>query len=209
MTTILINEQQRRIILMESIDDEIKKTAKEGENLIKRIQKEVSKQINFDLSIMMTFSASIAGFIGPVEDFIKNKHHDLTSMEISLILTGVIFQFIKDNGEVLTKIKEKIKEKGLMSVYKDALSKSVDLKNSFLNLILSLGVTIQKSSNILGYTFLIPLLPVLYNSISSGVITMDNIGDIVERLSYFGVTNYAGFTIKEIISHLIHKIKQQ
>lgn len=207
MATIFINEEQKRFILMESIDNELKNTTKESEKLINRIQKEASKQINFDLSIMLTFSASIAGFIGPVEDFIKDKHHELTSMEISLILTGVIFQFMKDNSEVLPRVLKKIKENGLTSIYKETLSKANELKNSFLNFILSLGITLQKSSNVLGYTFLIPIIPILYNSISEGIITTDNVEELIKRFTYFGLINYGGFTLKEVLTHLIKKIK--
>lgn len=205
--TFLINENQKRQILFESMSDEMKKQSKENKNLIERIYRDASKQINFDLSIMLTFSASIAGFIGPVEQFLKDNYQGLTSMEISLILTGIIFQYIQDNKSVLKEIYSKIREKGLVSPFRNALDKSERLKDSFMNLVLSLGVSFQKTSNILGYTFLIPIIPILYQSISNGLVSFDDVSEIVKRLTIFGGLNYGGITLNQIIKSLIERIK--
>jgi hypothetical protein len=205
--TFLINENQKRQILFESMSDEMKKQSKENKNLIERIYRDASKQINFDLSIMLTFSASIAGFIGPVEQFLKDNYQGLTSMEVSLILTGIIFQYIQDNKSVLKEIYSKIREKGLVSPFRNALDKSERLKDSFMNLVLSLGVSFQKTSNILGYTFLIPIIPILYQSISNGLVSFDDVSEIVKRLTIFGGLNYGGITLNQIIKSLIERIK--
>lgn len=205
--TFLINESQKRQILFESMSDEIKQQSKENKNLIERIYQDASKQVNFDLSIMMTFSASIAGFIGPVEQFLKDNYQGLSTMEISLILTGIIFQYIQDNKQALKEIYPKIKEKGLIEPFKDAFSKSEKLKDSFMSLVLSLGVSFQKTSNILGYTFLIPIIPILYNSISNGLVSYDDVSEIVKRLTIFGGLNYGGITLNHLIKSLIERIK--
>jgi hypothetical protein len=205
--TFLISENQKRQILFESMSDEMKRQSKENKNLIERIYRDASKQINFDLSIMLTFSASIAGFIGPVEQFLKDNYQGLTSMEISLILTGIIFQYIQDNKGVLKEIYYKIREKGLISPFRNALDKSERLKESFMNLVLSLGVSFQKTSNILGYTFLIPIIPILYQSISNGLVSFDDVSEIVKRLTIFGGLNYGGITLNQLIKSLIERIK--
>lgn len=205
--TFLINESQKRQILFESMSDEIKRQSKENKNLIERIYRDASKQINFDLSIMLTFSASIAGFIGPVEQFLKDNYQGLTSMEISLILTGIIFQYIQDNKGALKEVYSKIRENGLVSPFRNALDKSERLKDSFIGLVLSLGVSFQKTSNILGYTFLIPIIPILYESISNGMVSFDDVSEIVKRLTIFGGLNYGGMTINHLIKSLIERIK--
>ena len=205
--TFLINETQKRQFLFESMSDEMKQQSKENKNLIERIYRDVSKQINFDLSIMLTFSASISGFIGPVEQFLNDNYQGLTSMETSLILTGVIFQYIQDNKETLREIYSKIREQGLISPFRNALDKSERLKESFMNLVLSLGVSFQKTSNILGYTFLIPIIPILYKAISDGLVSYDDVSDIVKRITIFGGLNYGGITLVQLIKTLIERIK--
>lgn len=204
---IIISEAQQKRIIIESMGDQIKDELEEKKGLISRISREASEQIKFDLSIMLTFSAPIAGFIGPLEDYLKGKHHELTSIEISLILSGIIFQYIKDNSEAISRIKKKIKTMGLTDYYKDALRKSDELKNSFLNFIESLGVSIQKTSNIMGFTFLIPLVPMLYHGIQDGTITPENIYEIVERIGLFMGANYGGTTLREILNLLVKKLR--
>lgn len=205
---IIISEAQKKRIMLESMGEQIKDELEEKKGLISRISREASEQIKFDLSIMLTFSAPIAGFIGPLEDYLKGKHHELTSIEISLILSGIIFQYIKDNNEAISRIKKKIKTMGLTEYYKDALRKSEQLKNSFLNFIESLGISIQKTSNIMGFTFLIPLVPMLYHGIQDGTITPENIYEIVERIGLFMGANYGGTTLREILSLLVKKLRQ-
>jgi len=161
--TYLISENQKRQIIVESIGDELKNATRDNQRLIERIRKDVSKIIKFDLSIMISFSASIGGFIRPLESFLKGEFPQLTTMEISLILSGVIFQYVQDNKEPLKKILSKIKDLGLTKEYKKVLSKSEQLKDSFLNFLGSLGLQIQKTTNIMGFTYIIPLIPMLYN----------------------------------------------
>ena len=51
----------------------------------------------------------------------------------------------------------------------------------------------------MGYTFLIPIIPIVYGAIQSGVISDDNITELVKRLSAFIGFNYGGITIKELV----------
>jgi len=73
MKTIIITEQQRRFILMEMANEEMDRTIGENDKLMKRIAKEASEQINFDLTILGTFSLSIGGLMGPVEQFLSGE----------------------------------------------------------------------------------------------------------------------------------------
>jgi hypothetical protein len=157
---------------------------------------------------MVSFSASIGGFIRPLESFLKGEFPQLTTMEISLILSGVIFQYVQDNKEPLKKILSKIKELGLTKEYKKVLSKSEQLKDSFLNFLGSLGLQIQKTTNIMGFTYIIPLIPMLYNSIMEGVLTQDTIFEITKRLGLFVGLNYGGVTLNEVLKSLINKLKK-
>jgi len=162
MRTIIITEQQRRVILSEMAKNEIDKTIGENDKLLKRIAKEASEQINFDLKILGTFSLSIGGLMGPVEQFLSGEFPEFSPMERSLILAGVAIQYVLDNKKPLSLLLSKIKEKGLYHAYKAALEKTELLKDSFLSFVESLGVSVKKTANIIGYTFLIPLVPVYY-----------------------------------------------
>lgn len=208
MKTIIITEQQRRLILSEMANEEMDKTIGENDNLIKRIAKEASEQINFDLKILGTFSMSIGGLLGPVEQFLSGEFPEFSTMDISLILAGIGFQYIIDNKKPLSLLLKKIKEKGLYSAYKKGFEKSELLKDSFLSFVESLGVSIKKTSNIIGYTFLIPLIPLLYQMSTSGHFEQNQIYDIIKRLSGFVALNVGGISLKQLLSLIVKRFRE-
>lgn len=207
MKTIIITEQQRRLILSEIANEEMDKTIGENDKLIKRIAKEASEQINFDLKILGTFSMSIGGLLGPVEKFLSGEFPEFSTMDISLILAGIGFQYIIDNKKPLSLLLQKIKEKGLYDVYKIALEKTELLKNSFLSFVESLGVSIKKTSNIIGYTFLIPLIPLLYQMSTSGHFEQNQIYEVIKRLSGFVALNVGGISLKQLLSLIVKRFR--
>jgi hypothetical protein len=205
--TILITEAQQRIILCELANKEIDSTINDNDKLVKRIADEASKQIKFDLSILGTFSMAIGGLMGPLEKFIHGEYPEMSSMEVSLLLAGIGFQYMLDNKIPLQKIISKIKEDGLYDVYKKVLKKSEVLKDSFLSFIESLGVSVKKTANIMGYTFLIPLVPMFYNLATSGQFSDSELYEVIKRLSGFVGLNYGGIGLKELLSLMVSRFR--
>lgn len=208
MKTIIITEQQRRFILMEMANEEMDRTIGENDKLMKRIAKEASKQINFDLTILGTFSLSIGGLMGPVEQFLSGEYPSFSTMERSLILAGVAIQYIIDNKKPLKLLINKIKENGLYDAYKQSLDKTELLKDSFLSFVESLGVSIKKTSNIIGYTFLIPLVPLIYQIATSGDFNENQIYEVVKRLSGFVALNVGGISLKQLLHLIVQRFRK-
>jgi len=208
MRTIIITEQQRRVILSEMAKNEIDKTIGENDKLLKRIAKDASEQINFDLKILGTFSLSIGGLMGPVEQFLSGEFPEFSPMERSLILAGIAIQYVLDNKKPLSLLLSKIKEKGLYDAYKAALEKTELLKDSFLSFVESLGVSVKKTSNIIGYTFLIPLVPLIYQISTSGDFNENQIFEVIKRLSGFVALNVGGISLKELLSLIVKRFRK-
>ena len=208
MRTIIITEQQRRVILQEMAKNEIDKTIGENDKLLKRIAKEASEQINFDLKILGTFSLSIGGLMGPVEQFLSGEFPEFSPMERSLILAGIAIQYVLDNKKPLSLLLSKIKEKGLYDAYKVALEKTELLKDSFLSFVESLGVSVKKTANIIGYTFLIPLVPLIYQMSTSGDFNENQIFELIKRLSGFVALNVGGISLKELLNLIVKRFRK-
>ena len=208
MRTIIITEQQRSFILCEMANEEMDRTIGENDKLMKRITKQASEQINFDLSILATFSMSIGGLMGPVEQFLSGEFPSFSTMDKSLILAGIAFQYIIDNKKPLSLLISKIKEKGLYDAYKSGLQKAELLKDSFLSFVESLGVSIKKTSNIIGYTFLIPLVPLIYQISTSGDFNESQIYEVIKRLSGFVGLNVGGISLKELLSLFVKRFRK-
>jgi hypothetical protein len=130
----------------------------------------------------------------------------MNDVEISLLLTGVIATFFYNSPKIIQKIKDKISEKNLDSEFEVTLSKTQELKDTFFDFMESLNITLFKVSNVLGFAFLIPLLPYIHQ-LSEGKLTTMDINKIVTILLSYGVLTITSSTLKEIIVKLIKRFR--
>jgi hypothetical protein len=205
--TIIITESQKRRLLSEgggggNFSDVVKRNY----DLVKDIISKSSSQIGLNLEFLLTWGASIGGFVGPLNDFIANQNPEFSDLDISLILTGIIASYYIDNKSLVNKITTIIKEKGLTESFKKYLRKSRELKKVFVEFIGSLGITLHKVTNILSYTFILPLLPMLYDMAKTGADSKD-IKELVTRLTGFGVLTVSGIVLKELITKVVRRFK--
>jgi hypothetical protein len=203
---ILITESQERMILNESIGREFGDILKKNSDIGKLISTQIKEITGSDKSALLTFGASIGGLMGPVGNFLEGKYPNMNDLEISLLLTGVIATFFYNSPKLIGKIKSKISEKNLDSEFDVALSKSQELKDTFFDFMESLNITLFKVSNILGFAFLIPLLPYIHQ-LSDGKLSMADINKIVTILLSYGIITITSSTLKEIIVKLIKRFR--
>jgi len=57
----------------------------------------------------------------------------------------------------------------------------------------------------MSYTFIIPLLPMIYDMVQSGTINPDDASKISDRLAGFGFLTVSGNALKEFIERIIKK----
>jgi hypothetical protein len=131
--TLIITESQRKMILTESIVSNFAESVKNNYEFVKKVIQEASESMGMNLQFAITWGASIGGFIGPINNFLEGKYPNLTDLELSLILTGVIATYYFDNAEMAKQVFEKIKEDGLTAPFKEALRKGKEFKDSFLD----------------------------------------------------------------------------
>jgi hypothetical protein len=86
-----------------------------------------------NLKLLLTWGASVGGFVLPLDNFIKTGRFDLNEAEQTLILVGIACSVFYDNSRALKLIYKKIKEQGLEDVFKEVLIKSKNLKNASMN----------------------------------------------------------------------------
>jgi hypothetical protein len=207
--TILITEEQKNKILLKESSGQIINVIKKNYDRVKSIIEESSEQIGMNLQFLITWGASIGGFVGPVEDFVRGKFPELNDVQISLILTGVIASYYIDNKKMIYDIFTKIKENGLSSVLKKVLSKTDTFLSVFLDFIASLGLTLHKITNMLSYTFIIPLLGTLLNMTKNMSVDSRDIDEIVLRLTSFGLLTVSGIVIKQLINRIVRRFKEK
>lgn len=206
-TTLLITESQKRMILKESIVDNIRKSIEEGYEYTAKVLSEVKKDYGLNLEFLITWGASIGGFITPVGDFVQGKYPQITDIELSLILTGIIAIHYLDNKKQIEKILLKIKEEGLSDVFKVGLDKSNELKDVLFNFLESLNITFFKVSKMMSYAFIVPILLMIFSMVKSNNLNVSDAKEVALRIIGSGIVSLSGIVVRDLISKLIKRFR--
>jgi hypothetical protein len=105
----------------------------------------------------------------------------------------------------LKRVLEKIKENSLIQEFDSMLSKADELKSTFVSFLESLAVPTSKLSNMLAYTFIIPIIPELYEY-AQGYTSMEIKEMITRVVGFVGVT-VSGNLVKKLIQEIVRKFQ--
>jgi hypothetical protein len=201
----LITESQLKLILQEQDQSKMSDYMKEMYSYTKNLVEKSKKIYGLNLKLLLTWGASIGGFVLPLDNFIKTGRFELNDVEQTLILIGIACSIFYDNSRTLKLIYKKIKEHGLEDVFKEVLVKSKNLKSSFSRFLSSANVTVSSSLDLLAYSFLIPIITdILEASKNSG--NFDTIAKtIAKRLIASGVVIVSQALLSDAIKKLIKK----
>jgi hypothetical protein len=169
---IVITEHQYEKLLLESSKSIIGDEIKRSKEFIKKIVRSVKEDTKLDFSFLFTWGAAIGGFSRPVFNYFEGRNPELTQQDLSLLTIACAVTYYTSNKEKLGKLLDIIKERGLVDYFNEMLSKTDELKNTFLSFIDSLKIAGSKMSSMLAYTFIIPFLSKLLD-MSGGATSTD------------------------------------
>ena len=202
---IILTESQYKKLILENLGKETINKLKSLQEFFDNVSSESKKQIGLDLGFLATWGVTIAGFVRPISEFMKGEFPELTGTEITLLSTGVILTYFTSNKDKLSKVLDLIKEKNLIFEFDVVLEKADKLKNVFFAFIDSLAIPISKISNMLAYTFIIPIIPELYE-MAQGNESID-VSEMVGRvLGFVGIT-YGGNLTKRLLNEIVRRFK--
>jgi len=204
---LIINEQQKKLILTESIINEFTKSIEEGYDYTSKVLKEVNENYKLNFEFLITWGASIGGFITPISEFLQGRFPEMSDLDLSLVLTGIIAVNFIDNRKSVEKVLKLIKEEGLSDIFKVGLDKSIDLKDVMFKFLESLNITFFKITKMMSYAFIIPILVMLYTMVINKQINESDAKEITLRILGSGLVNVGGIMIKDLVSKLITRFK--
>jgi hypothetical protein len=203
---IIISESQNKMLLTESFVRRISDSIKQLTTFSKKVLNDASEQTGLDFGFMLSWGATLGGLMMPVSKFIEGEYPELSSTDISLLITGAIVTYYTSNKKILGELLEIIKEKGLVKIFDDVLRTTNKLRTVFLSFIESLNVTMGNLANMLAYTFIIPVLPQLYQMAQEGFSSEDT-SIIVKRLMSYGIVTVSGIILKSLITKILSRFK--
>jgi hypothetical protein len=166
----------------------------------------VEKKYGLNLRLLSTWGPAVGGFVMPLDNFIKTRNFNFTEQQSSLVLAGVAATIFFDNKPMIKKIVDKIKEEGIIDGFKEVLSRGKELRNVFVKFMESLSTSITSISEIISYSFLIPIIGDIQNMLSKNPDTMELAKLIGERLLASGVVLVGAVTLVEIINKILKRL---
>jgi len=203
---IIITENQNRALLNEGVSESIVRSYRSMKKFTEKVLKETRDTTGLDFEFLMSWGSTLGGLMMPVSQYIEGKHPELTSLDISLLITGAMVTYYTSNKKALSKILETIKEKGLVNVFDEVLSATSNLKDTFLSFVSSLNITMGKMANMLAYTFLIPLLPQLYEMAQTGY-DQNTVNQIIKRILSYGAIIGSSAIVRELIKKIVNRFR--
>lgn len=202
----IINEKQFKLILTEEENSKLTRYLVEMKLFLNNILFKVKKKYGLNLRMLATWGVGVGGFVLPLDNFIRNGRFDLTEEQLSLILVCVASFIFYENKTLFRKIYKVIKEENLEKDFNKVLSKSVQLKESFIGFLNSLNLTISNMSEMIGYSFLIPIITDIQLGITGGDINEMTL-NIAKRLLASGVITVSSEVLVDVIRKILNRIK--
>ena len=206
---VLISQSTNRVILTESVLDDIKSTLKSAKDASLEAISSTKKQLNMDLKFLLTWGASIGGIMAPLMDYVNGNYPELDTASAYSLVVGAVSIVFYNNEKQIRKIAEVIEEKGLNDIFVDVLEKTKELKNTLSDFIESLGVTVGQVGNIVSYAFLIPIIPMLISiHVDNNTDTSMVVGNIIKSLLSSGGVALSANLLKVLLHKIVDRIRQ-
>ena len=202
----LITEHQLKIITESTFGSKFNENMKRLYSFSVKTINKVEKKYGLNLRLLATWGPAVGGFVLPLDNYIKSGNFNFTESQISLILVGLAATIFFDNKPILKKVITKIREEGILDSFKKILPVAKTLKSVFIGFMESLSTSISSVSEILSYSFLIPIVGDIQKMLMNNADILESSKLISERLLSSGVVLVTAVTLTEIISKILKRL---
>ena len=203
---IILSEHQYSKLLTEEKKSEVKQSFDESKKFVRDVVSDVKKQYKIDFSFALTWGAAIGGFVGPIARYMDGKYPSLTHSDITLLSFACILTYFSSNKDKLSKVLDLIKEKKLVTYFQQMLMKSEDLKESFFGFLSSLNITFSKVGNMLAYTFLVPLVPMLKH-VADMDLPKDQLDLLIKSIIGYAAVLTSSVVVRDVVEKIIKRFR--
>jgi hypothetical protein len=202
----IITENQLKVITEGITIGKINENMKRLYSFSVKMINKVEKKYGLNLRLLSTWGPAVGGFVMPLDNFIKTRDFNFTEPQSALVLAGVAATIFFDNKPMIKKIIDKIKEEGIVDGFKEVLNKGKELRNVFIKFMESLSTSITSISEIVSYSFLIPIIGDIQNMLGKNPNILELSKTIGERLLASGVVLVGAVTLVEVINKILKRL---
>ena len=195
---VILTESQYRRVLLEGYKDKIDNSLIKFNEFSKKVVADASSQLNYDFRFLVTYGAGIGAILQSVYEYLEGNFEGLSDTQIAglaVMAVGIVFFENKD----LKAQQSKIDEMGLDSELNQTVSFTDRLKSKFSHLLKLLGMSVHRLSNIVSYSFLIPILSIVIGVVTDYGSDSTQFQMLVESLLTSGLIAVPGVALRDIL----------
>ncbi len=201
---VVLTESQYRKLLKEHYNDNVTNTLSKISDFTIKLIKDVSNQLKFDFRFLLTYGAGIGAILQSVFDYLQGTFTNLDTNQIAgltVMAIAVVFYENKDLKNILDEMKG--------SELSTAISYTEKIKNKFSQLLKVLGLSIHRTSNIISYSFLVPVLSILIEVVTKHGIESSQFEMLVESLSTSALIAIPGVAMRDVLLKAANMIENK
>lgn len=195
---VVLTEEQYRRILKEDYNDKISSSLMKLHDFSKKVVSDAARQLKFDFRFLISYGAGIGAILQSVFEYLDGNFNGLDDTQIAglaVMAVGVVFFENKDLKSALSKVNDM----GLNDELDQAVAYTEKLKSKFSYLLKLLGMSIQRVSNIVSYSFLIPILSIVIEIVTKHGADSTQFQMLIESLLTSGLIAVEGVALRDVL----------
>jgi len=195
---VVLTESQFKKILLEGYKEQINNKLMGMHDFSRKVVSDASTQLKFDFRFLVSYGAGIGAILQSVFEYLDGNFNGLDDGQIAglaVMAVGVVFFENKDLRALLGKVKDE----GLSSELNNAIGFTERLKDKFAYLLKLLGMSIHRVSNIVSYSFLIPILSIVIDLVTKHGVDSTQFSTFVEALLTSGLIAVEGVALRDVL----------
>ena len=205
---VIITESQYKTIISEKFNIELKSITNFYNNLVNKIIKDVKKQFGVSSRFALTYGAGIGALMKPVEEYLSGQFPNLEPWQISSLVIAAI-SVVYFTGKDYMELKKDLENQGLTDELEVAIEKTESLKDKFADMLNILGLSIYTAKDILAYTFLLPVLGMIINVVTTFGIDSIQFTTLVNAILTSGLITTSGVVVRDVLQSVANKISKR
>ncbi len=203
---ILITESQRKMIITESVLDELSRKFSEVSESGKEVIETASKQLGINLKFLLTYGLGVGTLYPVIGEFLKGMYPSLTETQILNLVVAAISVVYFNNKTETTEIVEKLSEDGLEAELDSATKRIESMSSKLAKILNKLSGVSFALVDILAYTALTHVIPYL------GKIVFDIGSEATSEVALKALSMSVGLTIfgssiKKVLKMMAKKLE--
>lgn len=202
----IISQNQLNVILEEHSPNDITDNLRKLYDFTRELIDKSMSVWGLNAKFLITWGAALGGMILPLKNWLETQNFEITKEQTFLLLLGIACNYYYDNSDFIRNVMQKIKDEGLLDVFKKLYQKSEELKNALVEFLRSLKIFGDSMTSIMSYAFVLPVLGDIYQMFG-GEDVFESAKMISQRIAASGVVLIVGHSLTSFIEKIL-KLKQ-